>query len=93
MFDGKEFIMKEFGGPTEAAEKLRAHGYDVPDLTVQKWCERNSIPGKRLAALVAILTEQSKGRFDINNYFSGSKTCTHSAKKPNSSGKPLDIFG
>lgn len=92
MLDVRKFIQEEFGGVSSAGEKMRKHDPSISDGTVQKWCERNSLPGPRLALLIAIRVRDTKNNFDFTKYVQGFNPCKSAKKKHVSSGEPSGIF-
>lgn len=53
-------IVKRFGGRMELYRRLTAMGHPISVKTIEKWMERDSIPCKRLIALMELA--KSEGR-------------------------------
>lgn len=53
-----EGLVEALGGFKELAKKLTNKGVNTPEKTVQKWIERKSITGDRIAQLLALAKEE-----------------------------------
>lgn len=73
MFDAKKFIRENFQGPGGVIAHCRAMGLEPPsDEQVQKWLQRNSVPGEWLAKLLAILETERGLPVSIRPYMGAS---------------------
>ncbi|WP_068314881.1 hypothetical protein [Polycladidibacter hongkongensis] len=83
--------ISEINGRTTRVRKALMDAYgEAPDIrTIQKWVERNSIPGTWSVALVAISAEKTKRKTNISKYLlNGERACS---AQNNTTRK--DIFG
>ena len=72
-FDIKKFVVQEFGGISALVE-----AYPIwPAATVQKWCQRESLPGLDLATLLGIVEMRDGRPVPIIEYL-GSIPCDES---------------
>ena len=65
-FNTKKMI-KDFGGRTQTALKLRQHGFDITVDGIDKWNKRSSVPFKALTTL-QVIAKNEKIRFDMMDY-------------------------
>jgi hypothetical protein len=54
MFDGKKFLIENFHTAQHAKTVLGQYGFSVSLAAVEKWWQRESVPGTWLPVLIAI---------------------------------------
>lgn len=54
MFDGKIFLSENYHTPQHTQTVLSQYGFPVKLAAVEKWWQRESVPGAWLAILIAI---------------------------------------
>lgn len=54
MFDGKKFLTENYHTPQHAQTVLAQYGFTVTLAAVEKWWQRESVPGTWLPVLIAI---------------------------------------
>lgn len=65
-FDAKA-VIKFFGGPADLTRRAKKAGFMITVKAIEKWQERNQIPGVWLVRLAAIA--KSEGRyFEISDF-------------------------
>ena len=63
-------LIAHFGGRIELWRRLEAIGFKLSVKTIEKWMERDNIPGNRIVQLMALA--QHEGRpLDLNKFVSG----------------------
>lgn len=69
MFNAKKFIRDNFQGPGGVIAHCRSVGWAPPSGgQVEKWLERNSVPGEWLAKLLSLLEAQHGAPVSIQPY-------------------------
>jgi hypothetical protein len=65
-FDAKAAV-RFFGGPADLARRAKKHGFPVTIKAIEKWQERNQIPGPWLVRLSAIAKSENR-LFEISDF-------------------------
>lgn len=69
MFDAKQFIRENFQSAGGVIAHCRSVGLEPPsDEQVQKWLQRNSVPGEWLAKLLALLEAERGEPVSVQAY-------------------------
>lgn len=69
MFDAKKFIRENFQSAGGVIAHCRSAGAEPPtDEQVQKWMQRNSVPGDWLAKLIAVLEKNGGEAVSLQPY-------------------------
>lgn len=68
-----EGLVEALGGFKELSKKLTDRGFNTPEKTIQKWIERKSITGDRIAQLLALAKEEGL-KIDMAKFIIDEKT-------------------
>ena len=68
MFDGRKFLDENFHTPHHALTILRQYGFEATLGAIEKWWQRESVPGAWLPLLIAIKEIETGSPVSITKY-------------------------
>lgn len=68
MFDGKKFLAENYHSPQHTQTVLSQYGFPVKVAAVEKWWQRESVPGAWWPVLIAIKEIETGKPFSVVKY-------------------------
>lgn len=68
MFDGKIFLVENYHTPQHTQTVLGQYGFSVTLAAVEKWWQRESVPGSWLPVLIAIKEIENGQPVSVTRY-------------------------